>query len=246
MSLFSLIFYLATFNWTNSRIETEEDLRSDVLTDSEPATGDQIPSEQGTPIMLSWLRRSYEKKQRSTAARDIKEKHWVKIDDDYIVPRELQSTARHGYVKMDIDDHCIDFIQFVGRYIGLSAIIPNNNVDISWTFKMQLPSQAYNFKSTKHGRLGFDPAGRMIFLGYCRQQTVWIAIVHESFFRPDLGDTAPPGTSSGHHVTRNQFRKFCLYLAACMSHLAIGDIYCRDPFAYPDIPGQFERSTNIL
>ena len=160
--------------------------------------------------------------------------------------RADERTARHGYVKMDIDDHCIDFIQFVGRYIGLSAIIPNNNVDISWTFKMQLPSQAYNFKSTKHGRLGFDPAGRMIFLGYCRQQTVWIAIVHESFFRPDLGDTAPPGTSSGHHVTRNQFRKFCLYLAACMSHLAIGDIYCRDPFADPDIPGQFERSTNIL
>ena len=105
----------------------------------------------------------------------------MEIDDSWIVPTSRQTHSSNDFVKMSISDDHLDFLQIVGRYVGLGAIIPNNDVDLSWSFSMKLKNPHMQYNATKHGDLGFDPAGRMINLGWHQNMSIWIVIAPDQF-----------------------------------------------------------------
>jgi hypothetical protein len=192
------------------------------------------------------LKETYKKKNHFSAASDIKDPHYVEIDDSFVVPTSRQTHSSNDFVKMSISDDRLDFLQIVGRYVGLGAIIPNNDVDLSWSFSMKLKNSHMQYNATKHGDLGFDPAGRMINLGWQQNMSVWIVIAPDEFMYGEVPRTEPGACSGPIHVTTKQRKRFFLFLAMCMARASISNIYCRDPHACVDTDGKFESSTNIL
>jgi hypothetical protein len=112
---------------------------------------------------------------------------------------------------------------------------------------LNLRNQTHSFRP-KHSWIGFDVTGRMIYIGRCRQEHVFIIMAPDDFVSCAVEMDAPISGNSkvAPHVTKYQFRKFILFLAKCLAEMQFSDIYCNDPYADVELPGALEKSTNIL
>jgi hypothetical protein len=78
------------------------------------------------------------------------------------------------------EDHYLDYLLVVGGRLGLHAIIPNVDSDMNYCFRFSLQEQNKMFRP-KFARLGFDPTNRMLFIGYLKEENVWLVMapMHE-------------------------------------------------------------------
>jgi hypothetical protein len=197
-----------------------------------------------TKLKLSALQRTYDSKNRYTALQHLRERAFIEIDGQYKHPNDGRKVMPDGPIRMDVNEFYLDFVMYTSRYLGLGAIVPNAEAHHNWTFTLALKDQ-HHFFSQKHGLIGFDTTGKMIYLGKCQQEAVWIAFAPDDFV--SSSDHSPANKKFlATHVTAAQHRKFCLFMAKCLADLNIGGIYCTDPHADVSDGGNFDKSTNLL
>jgi hypothetical protein len=217
--------------------------QADILQEEDQASVEEpLPFQK---LKLSVLQRTYEKKHRYAALTHLRERAFIEIDGQYKHPNDGRKVTSTGPIRMDIDEFYLDFVMYTSRYLGLGAIIPNTEAHHHWTFTLSLKDQHHNF-SPKHGLVGFETTGKMVYLGRCQQETVWIAFAPDHFVDGQSDPLPPDKTFPAPHVTAAQHWKFCLFMAKCLADLNIGGIYCTDPHADISEGRKFDESTNLL
>jgi hypothetical protein len=218
-------------------------LQADVFDHNHTAIPSQPPLL--TKLKLSVLERNYRQSHKYAALLHLTESAYLEIDDEYKYPNDGRRTREDGPIVMDINQFYLDFVLYVSRYAGLGAIIPTVVANHDWTFTLSLMDQHHNF-SPKHSLIGFETTGRMVYLGRCQQESVWIAFAPDKFVTQQCKPLPPGTTFPAPHVTAAQHRKFCLFIAKCLADLGIGGIYCTNQYADVTSSGEFEGSTNLL
>jgi hypothetical protein len=75
------------------------------------------------------------------------------------------------------------------------VLLPNANAAIRFAFELDLKKAYREFKG-KHGMVGFDTQGRMLYLGKCMNEDVFLGMAPRSFVSGG-GERCEAGASSG-------------------------------------------------
>src|SRR6202007_637888 len=119
---------------------------------------------------------------------------------------------------MDTKTSMIDYQLTVGKEMGLSALLPNRQGDHGFYFGLDLQKPTKAFKG-KHGMLGFDPAGRMLYIGTQGREDVFLAMAPRGFFKRGFATCAPGfATGSGTMSTRH-YRQMVMMFAHMLAQL---------------------------
>ncbi|TDL13498.1 hypothetical protein BD410DRAFT_810485, partial [Rickenella mellea] len=227
-----------------------EDLEHEDVPTTSDSGVDTIQERFQMPI--SWLRRAYERKEPNTILQDHMHRRQLFVDEELIE----HGTDDNGNCDHSIRTECgkffIDFTMFVSRFVGLGAVLPSSTSDHMWTLNINIKAQPHNMFSPKHGLLGFNPEGSMIYLGKCGIETVWIAMVSHTFDNPTSDEDLEESSASSWknascHVSDRQFRCFAVFLASCLASIGTRDIFCSGNMFFDVMNKElFNKTTNIL
>lgn len=163
-------------------------------------------------VKLSTLKRYYEKEDES-AVRLLKGRHEIQVDEEF---RLRMGT---GQIQMKTEKNLIDFHLTVGNCMGFSPLLPNAASDHQFEFEMDLKKPHVGFKG-KHGMLGFDPAGRMLYLGHCRNENVYLAMAPNEFLEGGFVATEAGRSSSSSVMSRRHYRQVVMMISHFMEKVA--------------------------
>ena len=186
----------------------------------------QFDSQDRQRVKLSQLKKVYER-DNENALNMLTERWGVEIDESF------RLRVGSGKVMMHTDETKLDYHLTVANCIGLSALLPNTTTSIQFTLEMDLKKPYREFKG-KHGMVGFDTRARMLYIGKCMSEDVFLAMAPKKFIS-GKGEGCKAGHSTGsplmsrrhsrmvrlmllHFLTRTRHRSFCV----------TGDIYKHD------------------
>ena len=156
-------------------------------------------------LNLSKLRDLYERKDESAVSL-LSSRHEIHIDDSLLLKMGT------GQICMNTRSSMIDYHLTVGNCLGFSPLLPNVLSDHQFCFDMNLKMPIKDFKC-KNAMLGFDPAGRMLFLGRCRNEDVFLAMAPNEFLQGHYTPTRA-GYSTGPTVmSRRHYRQIVMMIA---------------------------------
>lgn len=124
-----------------------------------------------TPVRASVLRDMYEARRTNRALKTLQQKTKLNIDDNlrhYSDDPDLHWTA---------DSHFVDHMLVVPSLGGFQAIIPTDSSDHRYVFQLDFSRRNWAFPSRDRAELGFDSTGRMLHIGQCRGDNVWLGWV---------------------------------------------------------------------
>ncbi|KII82869.1 hypothetical protein PLICRDRAFT_33197 [Plicaturopsis crispa FD-325 SS-3] len=178
-------------------------------------------------VPLSRFRYNYENQRVAHAYELLKKRIQITVDPEYILD------ADDPDLMLTVDRHFIDFFCAVSSGIGLHAIIPKAITDPLNKFSFS-PQHYRDFKP-KYAKLGFDPAGRMLFIGKRGDMDAWIAFAPNEAISENPPD-CPAGLCSGNtRLTPHQYRVVLAFIAWSLSNDHVENIYSEK---YPDVSSQ--------
>ena len=203
--------------------EVLNEISSTAVDTSTFAQFNQIPVRE---IKLSKLRDFYEKGDKNNALSLMDRRHTISIDDRFRLKMGV------GQIRMNTRSSMIDYHLTVANCPGFSPLLPNALSHHAFEFKMDLNKQIREFKG-KHATLGFDPAGRMLFIGTRDNEDVFLAMAPDEFLagvvktgasrtgRPSTRSSRPSRSSaSGSAVmSRRHYRQTVMMLAHFLSNI---------------------------
>ena len=194
--------------------------QSNVVPEAERDTYERL---QPHCLRLSRLREAYCKKQSSQAIHYLTTRNKIKIDADLHVPSD------DDHLLWRLNDHCLDYILVVSGFIGFWAATPNVPVDHNYVLTLDL-SKPYRDYKGKYGKLGFDPKGRMLYIGKCKNDDVWLALAPWEFI--DSIDEGPP---AGHvtgdtRLSKKHYHMMIMFLAFMLESISDRGFTCNDPY----------------
>jgi len=174
-------------------------------------------------VKLSQLKKVY-RQQNEHAVKMLHNRWRVEIDES------LRLRVGTGTVMMYTNETKLDYHLMVANCIGLSALLPNTRASIQFTLEMDLKKPYREFKG-KHGMVGFDTRGRMLYIGRCMNEDVFLAMAPRSFISCD-GEACEAGHTTGSpRMSRRHSRMVTLMLLHFLtmiehrSFFTTGDIY---------------------
>ena len=190
-------------------------------------------------ITVRQLRRMFERKDEIHAVGFLEKRSRIQLDEHAVI--HSNDPALNWY----LDNHYIDYVLLVSARIGLHAILPNSETNPGYTFRMLL-SQHYKTFKPKFTRLGFDPAGRMLFFGYQGQDNVWLAMAPKAAFV--AGSVHDHVNLSGEATTLStkHYLSIISWLASMLSKRGLGQVWSRDPYLDITSLANLRAHTNIL
>ncbi|KAI5981072.1 hypothetical protein EDD15DRAFT_2204624 [Pisolithus albus] len=126
-------------------------------------------------IRLSTLRYMHENKRAMSAISLLKRRHRLEVDGEYVV------NIHGANVVARVAPHYLDFVLYVGSRRGLDAALPNVDVDHTWSAKLKLNLGYRQWPESRQGALGFDPKGRMMYVGNRLEEQLWIAMLPNEY-----------------------------------------------------------------
>jgi len=198
---------------------------------------ERFANQEPTTETLEYFRRTYERKYVQMAMQSLLSRHRV----DYERSRLVSSPDRNDLAWM-LDKHFIDLMVCVGDGLGLDAMIPNRQTLHTYEFTLDIGKPNRQF-STKFAKLGFDPAGCMLWMGTSpNAEDVWMAWAPN-----DNTDDVPAGHTSGATpMSTGHYRMAVMFLAKLVSSLPYRDVITTKD--YPDVADaeDFHHATNLL
>lgn len=192
-------------------------------------------------LKLSVLKRLYENKDKSALSL-IEDRHTIHIDDD------LCLKPGEGKYIMDATSSMIDYHLTVANCIGLSPILPNMRSNHCFQFEMDLKKPIKEFKG-KHAMLGFDPAGRMLFIGKNNGEDVFIAMAPNKFL---AGHFIPPPPGRSKHsplMSKRHYRQVVMmiaYFLGCVRELSFLNVESVYSQQLDSEEPEFNKITNVM
>lgn len=202
---------------------------------------DEFMRTRARTLKLSKLRSLYENKDENVLSL-LGTRHHIKIDEDYTLKMGV------GKIYMDTTSSMIDFHLTVGGCLGLSPLLPNSRSHHQFCLSMDLHQQYRDFKG-KSAMLGFDPTGRMLYIGQCRNEDVFLAMAPNRFLEGHFTPTRA-GYSKGSSVMSTcHYRQTIMMLATFLakvpelSFFNVGEVYDQSL----DSPSpNFSRVTDVM
>lgn len=193
-----------------------------------------------TRVKLSVLQKDYEGNKERVALQRLRERYEVAIDKTYL----------HNVVDPNLAwgtrDHYLDFLVLVSGSIGLHVALPKDPVS-NYAFMLDL-HQRDRLWGVHDADLGFDPTGRMLYIGTYLEDEIWLAMVPRSFTDRSSDEEADM-TSLGGTTKSLSERHYCMvisFLAMQLQRGGFSDIYVRDPY-HPALTIEgLEMVTNLL
>ena len=168
--------------------ETQQDEVLNEIIGTVPVKTDSFADMKRGILKLSEMKKLYNRS--SKHAIDKLSQRWrIEIDDD------MRLRVGTGKVLMDTDETMLDYTLIVAKCMGLVALIPNMVTANQFIFEMDLKKPYREFKG-KHGLVGFDTKGRMLYIGKCMNEDVFLAMAPRSFVANEQ-EPRPAGYSSG-------------------------------------------------
>jgi len=112
----------------------------------------------------------------------------------------------------------IDYHLTVANCVGFSPLLPNTRSDHTYEFKMDLKKQIRDFKG-KHAMLGFDPAGRMLFIGTRDNENVFLAMAPNEFLHGHIRALPRKRTKESSRMPRRHYRQTVMMIAHFLGKL---------------------------
>lgn len=194
-----------------------------------------------TPLKLSMLQNQYEQGKEHLAMLRLKRRHKVEVDGTFLHNIEDPDLA------WGATDHYLDFILLVSSKQGLHALLPRSVSDHSYTFVLDV-HQPHRLWRVRHAELGFNPTGRMLYLGTYFQEEIWLAMVPRSFTDEDSNED-PDMTPLCGRTTSLSERHYCMLIAFLATQLQLDgfkDIVVRDRYPRPLTTVMLKTVTNLL
>ncbi|KIN99500.1 hypothetical protein M404DRAFT_10368 [Pisolithus tinctorius Marx 270] len=197
-------------------------------------------------VPLSTMHKQYDEKREIQALRCLTRRQKVNIDDEY-VHRGNDPNLAWGATK-----HFLDLMLIVCGRPGLDAALPKDETDPSYTFKLDLHQRQRKWRAN-HCELGFDPAGRLLYIGTYQQEEIWLAMVPRTFTDENANDREDENINMTHLDTPSTVMDedhFCMlvtFLAQAMGRDGYKDIYFRGE-RYPNglTVKELQKTTNLL
>jgi hypothetical protein len=216
--------YLAEIGDYVKQCTVLENIVSTTLHD--PADLDPFDEKSVYGLKLSKLQRLYENGD-PRAVDLLSNRHKIVIDKEF----KLDFGKRQ--ILLDTSETMIDYQLVVANSIGFGILLPNAGSDHRFGFNMDLKKPQKLFKG-KHGMVGFDTKGRMLYLGRSNNEDVYLTMAPNAFLAGDL-ELCAAGHSTGLSVmSRRHYRQMVMMLAHFLSrirHLAymvMGSVYDLD------------------
>ena len=129
-----------------------------------------------------------------------------------------------------MEGHHIDFSLKVPDCMGFDAILPPPSIGVNttWCFHLNLLGSVHPFLNHR-GDLGFDPTGRMLFIGTHDHDNIFLAMAPQFFVDGD-DEPVAPGTQSGPTIMTH----IHVCMATCIILWVMGCIPHRD-YSTPDL-----------
>jgi hypothetical protein len=190
--------------------------QSDVLkeltgTAVDPSSFAKFNSMRVHTLKLSKLKTFYDKKDKNVLSL-LSKRHSIVIDDEF----RLKMGA--GQIRMNTKSSMIDYHLTVANCIGFSPLLPNAQSHHLFEFKMDLKKQIREFKG-KHAMLGFDPAGRMLFIGTRDNEDVFLAMAPSEFLQGEIKASHHGRPTSSPVMSRRHYRQTVMMIAHFLADL---------------------------
>lgn len=174
-------------------------------------------------LRLSRLRDAFKKKQYMQAIQFLDSRTKIKVDSD------LQVDPEDDLLLWSLRDHRLDYLLTVSSSIGLWAATPRTGSDHNFTFNMDFHQPYRNFKG-KYGKLGFDPKGRMLYIGTSKNDEVWLAMAPWTFLDGMADDIAPGHVTGDTRMSGPHYRMIVMFFAYVLASLEDRPFTCDDPY----------------
>jgi hypothetical protein len=169
-------------------------------------------------------------------------RHRVRIDEDYTLKMGI------GKIIMDTSSSMIDYQLTVGNCLGLSPLLPNARSDHQFCLTMDLHMQYRDFKG-KNAMLGFDATGRMLFIGRCRNEDVFLAMAPNEFLEGHFTPTRAGYSKGSTVMSTRHYRQTVMMLAKFLakvpelSFFNVGEVYEQ---SLDSASPNFSRITDVM
>jgi hypothetical protein len=177
-------------------------------------------------LRLSKLQQYYEAKD-PRVYNLLSGRHKISIDNHF------KLDFGKGEILMDTSQTMIDYQLVVANSIGFDILLPNADNGPRFDFDMDLKRQQKHFKG-KHGMVGFDTKGRMLYLGKANNEEVYLAMAPNEFLGAHF-EPCTAGYSTGSSVmSRRHYRQMVMMFAHFLpmirdhAYYTIGDVYDQD------------------
>jgi hypothetical protein len=175
----------------------------------------------------------------------LKKRARVTIDDDMKIP-----PTSADLLAWTANQHMLDYMLVVSADIGVWAAMPSIASSPTHTLYIDLSKPYQEFRGFKYGRLGFDPKGRMLYIGRSANEEHWLALAPRTFVGRTPEEDSPPGECSGRTtLSETHYRILVMFLAEVLSKLPHRCHDLHNPYDQ-DIRGgtrrDFELRTNVV
>jgi hypothetical protein len=198
------------------------------------------------PVMtktLSWFRDMYKSKNKRIAFELLQKRVQLELDDRLLtVPTDSMD------LTWNATQHYLDMLVCVPRGLGLGALIPNRRRLHTFEFTLNL-SQQYRTFSAKYTKLGFDPTGRMLWIGRSpSSEDVWITWVPNDWLSPatEIEDVAIGVCTGSTELDTRRYRLSVMFLASMLHSIGTRDLTVQTPYPGLDNANAFQQASNIL
>jgi hypothetical protein len=135
-----------------------------------------------------------------------------------------------GKVMLEMENTMLDYMLVVGNRIGLSAMLPNTANALQFTFDMDLKKPRKAFKG-KHGMVGFDTRGRMLYIGQSRGEDIFLAMAPKTFLKRTEQRCASGYSSGPSQMSRRHARQVILMVIHFLGKIeALSYVSYLDPY----------------
>lgn len=160
-------------------------------------------------LRLSRLQRQYENGDPKIVDL-LSNRHKIMVDKKF----KLEFGKQEIY--LDASQTMIDYQLVVANSIGFHILLPNVANDHRFGFNMDLKHPYKQFKG-KHGMVGFDTKGRMLYIGRCNNEDVYLTMAPNEFLAGHF-EPCPAGHSTGSSImSRRHYRQIVMMLAHFVS-----------------------------
>jgi hypothetical protein len=163
------------------------------------------------------------------------------------IDSSLQYNNHDDLLLWGMREHRLDYILTVSGSIGLWATTPNVDIDHTFNLALDLKKPFRDYKG-KYGKLGFDPKGRMLYIGKCRNDDVWLAMAPWSFI-DGTDEDVPAGHVTGDtRLSTRHYRMIVFFFAYILQSIRDKGFTCDDPYgvSLTDPEPCFTIYTNIM
>lgn len=182
-------------------------------------------------ISFNQLQHLRQETQPKRAIRTLSQRHRLAIDSEHLVDPSDANTA------IATGPHYVDFVMYIGGRPGLDAILPNTNVDQSWSLHIDLSTIYRLWPKGKPSTLPFNAQGRLLSIGRVFQEHVWIAMVPNEWLEDDHDFNAtgnwPILPSRTTAMETQHALMIIMFVAKMLSDRRVQDFHC-DP-EYPEV-----------